>query len=57
MRAVIAHALIAWSLAAAGTFTKLALVSGGAICLVYIGCCAVMAVSALYVLARRTIKG
>ena len=40
MRAVIAHALIAWSLPAAGTFTKLALVSEGAIRLVYIGCCA-----------------
>jgi basic amino acid/polyamine antiporter, APA family len=40
VRSVLAHALVAWFLAAAGNFTSLALVSGGAICLVYIGCCA-----------------
>jgi APA family basic amino acid/polyamine antiporter len=40
MRAVVAHGLVAWFLAALGSFTTLALVSGGAICLVYIGCCA-----------------
>jgi len=38
--ALIAHALFAWSLATAGSFTTLALVSGGAFCFVYIGVCA-----------------
>lgn len=38
--AVAAHALIAWALALVGSFTSLALVSGGALCLVYIACCA-----------------
>jgi amino acid transporter len=38
--AILMHAGIAWLLASAGTFTELALVSGGAICLVYIACCA-----------------
>ena len=38
--ALIAHALVAWILATAGSFTTLALVSGGAFCFVYIGVCA-----------------
>ncbi len=38
--AIIVHAGVAWLLASAGTFTELALVSGGAFCLVYIGVCA-----------------
>lgn len=38
--ALIAHALVAWALATAGSFTTLALVSGGAFCFVYIGVCA-----------------
>lgn len=37
---ITAHALTACALAAAGSFTTLALVSGGAFCLVYIACCA-----------------
>jgi basic amino acid/polyamine antiporter, APA family len=37
--ALTVHALAAWALAAAGSFTTLALVSGGAFCLVYIACC------------------
>ena len=40
VRAVVAHALAGWTLATAGSFTTLALVSGGAFCFVYIGCCA-----------------
>jgi basic amino acid/polyamine antiporter, APA family len=39
-RAVAMHALIAWCLAAAGSYKTLALVGGGAVCMVYIGCCA-----------------
>ena len=39
-RAIVAHALVACLLAAAGSFTVLALVSGGAFCLVYIAVCA-----------------
>ena len=38
--ALIAHASVAWVLATAGSFTTLALVSGGAFCFVYIGVCA-----------------
>lgn len=38
--ALIAHGLVAWVLATAGSFTTLALVSGGAFCFVYIGVCA-----------------
>jgi len=37
--AILVHAGVAWVLAA-GTFTELALVAGGAICLVYIAGCA-----------------
>jgi amino acid transporter len=40
VRAIFAHAAAAWLLAAAGTFDTLALVSGGAFCIVYIACCA-----------------
>ena len=40
VRAVVAHAFAGWTLATAGSFTTLALVSGGAFCFVYIGCCA-----------------
>ncbi len=39
-RAILAHAFAAWLLAAGGTFTGLALVSGGAFCIVYIASCA-----------------
>ena len=35
MNALIAHAIPAWVLAVAGSFDTLALISGGAICLVY----------------------
>jgi amino acid transporter len=38
--AIIVHAGVAWLLASAGTFTELALVSGGAVCIVYIAACA-----------------
>jgi APA family basic amino acid/polyamine antiporter len=38
--AILVHAGIAWLLASAGTFTELALVSGGTICIVYIAACA-----------------
>jgi basic amino acid/polyamine antiporter, APA family len=38
--AVAMHSGVAWLLASAGSFAALALVSGGAFCLVYIGCCA-----------------
>jgi amino acid transporter len=38
--ALTAHALIAWLAASAGSFTTLALVSGGAFCFVYIASCA-----------------
>lgn len=38
--ALTAHSLVAWALATAGSFTTLALVSGGAFCFVYIGVCA-----------------
>lgn len=38
--AILVHAGVAWVLASAGTFTELALVAGGAICLVYIAGCA-----------------
>lgn len=34
------HSLIAWILASMGSFTGLALLSGGAFCFVYIACCA-----------------
>ncbi len=40
LRAVALHALLAWLLAVAGSFGGLALVSGGALCLVYVACCA-----------------
>ena len=40
VRAVAAHACTACVLAIAGSFTTLALVSGGAFCFVYIACCA-----------------
>jgi amino acid transporter len=39
-RAVVAHALVAWVIASAGSYEALALVSGGAFCLVYLGGCA-----------------
>jgi len=39
-RAIFAHAFAAWLMSAAGTFNKLAMISGGAFCVVYIGCCA-----------------
>jgi APA family basic amino acid/polyamine antiporter len=39
-RAIFAHAVAAWLMAAAGTFNKLAMISGGAYCVVYIACCA-----------------
>lgn len=42
-RAVLAHAAAAWVLAAAGTFNTLALISGGAFCIVYIASCAAAA--------------
>jgi amino acid transporter len=38
--AILIHAVVAWLLASAGTFTELALVAGGTICLVYIAGCA-----------------
>jgi len=38
--AIVAHALAAWMAASAGSFTTLALVSGGAFCFVYIASCA-----------------
>ncbi len=38
--ALIGHALAAWVAACAGSFTRLALVSGGAFCFVYIASCA-----------------
>ena len=38
--AILVHAGVAWLLASGGTFTELALVAGGAICLVYIAGCA-----------------
>ena len=40
MLAVVTHALSAWVLAVAGSFTTLALLSGGVFCLVYIATCA-----------------
>jgi APA family basic amino acid/polyamine antiporter len=40
VRAVAAHALVGCALAIAGSFNTLALISGGAFCLVYISCCA-----------------
>jgi APA family basic amino acid/polyamine antiporter len=40
VRAIIAHAAAAWILASFGSFAALALVSGGAFCIVYIGVCA-----------------
>jgi amino acid transporter len=40
VKAIVAHALVAWILAVAGSFATLALVSGGAFCFVYIGVCA-----------------
>lgn len=40
VRAVAAHATVGWILATAGSFKTLALISGGAFCFVYIGCCA-----------------
>jgi basic amino acid/polyamine antiporter, APA family len=39
-RAVLAHALVAWCLASTSSFRVLALLSGGTICMVYVGCCA-----------------
>lgn len=39
-KAIFAHAAVAWVLAASGTFNTLAMVSGAAFCIVYIGCCA-----------------
>ncbi len=51
MYAIIAHAAVGWILAVAGSFTTLALVSGGAFCLVYIGSCA-----AAWQLERRNIN-
>ena len=39
-KAIAAHAVAAWVLAASGTFNTLAVVSGAAYCIVYIGCCA-----------------
>ncbi len=42
-RAILAHAATAWLFAAAGTFTGLALISGGAFCIVYIASCAAAA--------------
>lgn len=41
--AIIAHAFAGWLFAAGGTFTGLALISGGAFCIVYIACCAAAA--------------
>jgi APA family basic amino acid/polyamine antiporter len=38
--ALITHAAAAFAMAVAGSFDSLALVSGGAFCFVYIGCCA-----------------
>jgi basic amino acid/polyamine antiporter, APA family len=38
--AIIGHSLAAWAAASAGSFTTLALVSGGAFCFVYIASCA-----------------
>jgi len=38
--AILAHAAAAWALAASGTFNTLAVVSGAAFSIVYIGCCA-----------------
>jgi len=38
--AILTHAGAAWVLAASGTFDTLAVVSGAAFCIVYIGCCA-----------------
>lgn len=40
VKAIVAHALCALILAVVGSFTTLALVSGGAFCFVYIGVCA-----------------
>lgn len=40
VRAIFAHGAVAWVLAAAGTFNTLALISGGAFCIVYIASCA-----------------
>lgn len=41
--AIFAHACVGWLFAAGGTFTGLALISGGAFCIVYIACCAAAA--------------
>jgi amino acid transporter len=41
--AIFAHAAAGWLFAAGGTFTGLALISGGAFCIVYIACCAAAA--------------
>jgi basic amino acid/polyamine antiporter, APA family len=38
--AILTHAGAAWALSASGTFDTLAVVSGAAFCIVYIGCCA-----------------
>ena len=40
VRAIITHACFAGVLAVVGNFTALALVSGGAFCIVYAACCA-----------------
>ncbi len=42
-RALFAHASAAWLFASAGSFTALALISGGAFCIVYIASCAAAA--------------
>jgi amino acid transporter len=39
-RAIFAHAFAAWLMSTAGTFNHLAMISGGAYCVVYIACCA-----------------
>jgi amino acid transporter len=38
--AILTHAAAAWAFAASGTFDTLAVISGAAFCIVYIGCCA-----------------